>query len=256
MHYVVGYRKEVMYSNLKRAFPEKTDAEIKAIMKGAYRNLTDITLETIKGFTMPIEEVQKRCVSVNPEFVKSTLDSGQSILLAGSHYNTWEWTGLIFPIDLKVPIICSYKPLSNQLVNDYYNKRRERTGMQMYSMQDTYAAFRKNQDVASTFILVADQSPSSKKSAHWVDFLGIQSAFVPGLDFLSRKFQYPVYYFHVDRVKRGYYQITYELVHPNPAAADNMEVTRAYAQLVEKHIREEPANWLWSHKRWKIAPPV
>jgi KDO2-lipid IV(A) lauroyltransferase len=252
MHKVVGYRKGVMRDNLRRAFPDKPEPEIEAIMRLAYRNLTDVTLETIKGFTASLPDINRRCVVRNPEVINQFLDRGQSIILAGSHYNNWEWTGLSMPPVLHGTVITAYKPISNKLVDRYYNSRRERTGMQMVSMDDTYASMRKFKDQKAVFILLGDQSPSSRKSAHWIQFLGVETAFLPGTDFLARRFGFPVVYYHIERVRRGFYEVTYLPVWPDPGNAGDMDITRACAATLEKAIRNAPASWLWSHKRWKM----
>lgn len=252
MYRIIGYRKGVMRDNLRRAFPDKSDAEIESIVRSAYRNLTDVMLETIKGFTAPLQEINKRCIVLNPELINQYLDAGQSVILAGSHYNNWEWTGLTMPPVLHGTVITAYKPISNPLVDRYTNRGRERTGMQMVSMDDTYSAMRKHKDQKAVFILLSDQSPSSRKSAHWIQFLGVDTAFLPGTDFLARRFNFPVIYYHVHRIRRGFYEVTYLPVWPDPATAADMSISKAYAELLEKAIHEEPANWLWSHKRWKM----
>ena len=59
----------MVFDNLSRAFPEKSTQEIKKIAKKAYKNLTDITLETIKSQTTPLHEIYRRCKVMNPEIV-------------------------------------------------------------------------------------------------------------------------------------------------------------------------------------------
>jgi len=99
---------------------------------------------------------------------------------------------------------------------------------------------------------LADQAPRDRKTARWVEFLGQDTASVPGLDVLARKFDFPVLYFHVRRSKRGFYEVVFSEIWKNPSEAAEMDITRAYARFLEEKIREQPENWLWSHKRWKI----
>lgn len=249
---VVGYRQAVIWGNLRRAFPEKSEDELRMIVRGAYRNLTDITLETIKGFTAPLAVVTSRAVIKNAELVNQYMDRGQSIILAGSHFNNWEWLGLAIPGPIRGACISAYKPLTNRLVDRYYNERRVRGGMIMASMEDTYKAIRKYQGQPALFLLIADQSPSSRKSAQWLPFFHQETAFMPGIEFFARRFRYPVLYFHVERVRRGYYELTYQVICADPAQTGEGEITRAYAEHIERIIAEHPESWLWSHKRWKI----
>lgn len=250
---VIGYRKKVVLDNLKSVFPDKTAAEIDQIARLSYRNLTDLALETLKGFSMSKAEIERRCPCLNPELVNAYLDRSQSVIISGSHYNNWELACLSIPNGFHAPAVTAYKPLTNKVINHYFNQNRARGGMQMVNMEDVFSAMRKRRAETAAWMLVADQSPSSRKSAHWVSFLGQDTASLPGVDLLARKFDYPVLYFHIERVRRGYYQVTYEELWPTPAQASEMDITRAYTQRVEREIYARPENWLWSHKRWKIV---
>jgi KDO2-lipid IV(A) lauroyltransferase len=253
LYRAVGYRKKVVFGNLKRVFPDKTDAEIEKIAQGAYRNLTDVTLETFKVFTMSQAELQRRCPCLNPELVNQYLDKDQSVIISGSHYNNWEMACLTIPKGFHKPAITVYKPLSNRYTDQFTNDNRARGGMQMVSMESVFSAMRKQPaDQPVAWMMVADQSPSSRKNAHWVSFLGQDSASLPGVDVLARKFKFPVLYFHITRLKRGFYELRYVELWPDPTTASEADITKAYARLVENEIRKAPENWLWSHKRWKM----
>ena len=258
LHRVVGYRKTVVHENLRRSFPEKKADEIGEIATKFYRNLTDVMLETLKSYTMTIGEIQRRCPPRNPELVNRYLDQGQSIILAGSHYNNWEYTGITLPPALHGTVVTAYKPLTNKRMDAYVNFTRARTGMVLVSMEGTFTAIRQyeREQKPAVYILLADQSPSSRKNAHWVTFLGQDTASLPGVDVLARKFKLPVLYYHVRRLQRGFYDVEFFEVCPNPAEVAEAEITRAYTRQLENIIRERPENWLWSHKRWKMKREV
>jgi len=252
LQHVVGYRRKVMDDNLALAFPEKTEDERRRIRSKAYRNITDIILETLKGFTMSIEATICRWKVLNPEVPNKYLEKGQSIMLGGSHVNSWEWMAIAIPPALKGTMVTAFKPVKNLFLDEYYTAKRAKSGMVMVNMNETYPAMRKLKDETCCFILLSDQSPSSRKSAHWVDFFGIDTAFLPGLDFLARRFQYPAVYYEVKRVRRGYYEVMFTDICSDTSKISEGDITRAYADMLEKTIRQQPENWLWSHKRWKM----
>ncbi|MBV6443355.1 MAG: hypothetical protein DYG98_01305 [Haliscomenobacteraceae bacterium CHB4] len=249
---VIGYRKKVVLDNLRRSFPEKKEDEIRRLAQLSYRNLADTTLETFKYFTAPIAEIRRRCPVLNPEVVNHYLDRGQPVILAGSHYNNWEITGITMPPTFHGATITAFKPLTNKIIDRYLNSSRSRTGMEMVSMEDMFKTMRRRAEEPVVWILLADQSPSNRRSAHWVEFLGQDTASLPGADVLARKFNFPVLYYHTRRVKRGYYEVVFSEIWKKSAEAAEMDITRAYARHVENIIREQPENWLWSHKRWKL----
>src|SRR3546814_11638830 len=68
LYRVVGYRLAVVRENLRNAFPEKSEKELKSIEAQYYRNLADIMLETIKMLTISHDRSEERregkeCVS-------------------------------------------------------------------------------------------------------------------------------------------------------------------------------------------------
>lgn len=250
---IVGYRRKVIFENLERAFPEKNNAEIKQIARATYRNLTDVTLETLKSFTTSMDEIDRRALCLNPEVVNQYLDRGQSVILTGSHLGNWEYSGLSMPPQFHGATVTAYKPLSNKKMDAYINQARSRTGMEMVAMDEVFKAIRKRSGEPTVFILLADQSPSSRKSAHWVDFLGQDTASLPGADVLGRKFGLPVLYYRVLRTeRRGFYEIDFTEICADPSLAGEMDITRAFAHRLETDIRQQPEQWLWSHKRWKM----
>ncbi|MBC7777618.1 MAG: lysophospholipid acyltransferase family protein [Phycisphaerae bacterium] len=250
---VIGYRKKVIFENLRRAFPEKNEAEIRKIARATYRNLTDVTVETLKSFTVPYAEIERRGLCLNPEIVNQYLDRGQSVILMGSHLGNWEYSGLTLPPQFHGATVTAYKPLSNKGMDGYLNKARSRTGMELVAMDEVFKAIRKRSGEPAVFILLSDQSPSSRKSAHWVDFLGQDTASLPGADVLGRKFGLPVLYYRVVRTeRRGFYEIEFTELSADPSSAAEMDITRAFARRLEADIRQQPEQWLWSHKRWKM----
>ena len=60
LYYVFGYRRAVVMANLKIAFPDKSNKELKKISKQFYHNLTDTFLEIIKLISMSEKTFSKR----------------------------------------------------------------------------------------------------------------------------------------------------------------------------------------------------
>ncbi|MDO8366750.1 MAG: lysophospholipid acyltransferase family protein [Saprospiraceae bacterium] len=253
LYKIIGYRKKVILDNLRRSFPEKSEADTRKIARATYQNLTDVTLETLKSFSAPYAEIERRGLCLNPELVNQYLDRGQSVILTGSHLGNWEYSGLTMPPQFHGATVTAYKPLTNKGMDAYINQARSRTGMELVAMDEVFKAIRKRSGEPTVFILLADQSPSSRKSAHWVEFLGQDTASLPGADVLGRKFGLPVLYYRVVRTtRRGFYEIEFTELCADPSTAAEIDITRAFARRLETDIRQQPEQWLWSHKRWKM----
>lgn len=253
LYRLVGYRKQVIFDNLRRAFPEKTEVEIRGMMPAMYRNLTDLALESIKMNSTSVAEITRRGPVRNPELVNKYLDAGQSIILSAAHLNSWEVAGITLPPAFHGVTRCAYKPMSNKYIDAYTNRMRSRTGMVMMSMVDTFGTMRRNRGETAVYILLADQSPSNAKSAHWVTFFGTETAALPGVDVLARSLKYPVLYFGTRRLRRGFYEVILREIWTDPTVASETDITKAYTAFIEKEILAQPEGWLWSHRRWKIV---
>ena len=55
---ILGYRKNVVFTNLQRSFPNKNTEELYDIMSGFYRHFCDVLVEILKGFTISEEDVK------------------------------------------------------------------------------------------------------------------------------------------------------------------------------------------------------
>jgi KDO2-lipid IV(A) lauroyltransferase len=99
--------------------------------------------------------------------------------------------------------------------------------------------------------MASDQSPTNLNDCYWIDFLNQDTAWLHGPEKYARKYNWPVIYVDIRKVKRGFYELELVTLTNDPASLPNGEITRLYVQHLEKSILAEPAYWLWSHKRWK-----
>jgi Kdo2-lipid IVA lauroyltransferase/acyltransferase len=55
----------------------------------------------------------------------------------------------------------------------------------------------------------------------------------------------------MQKTKRGHYSLTFHLITDKPRETKTHEITEKHTRFLEQIIKEEPAYWLWSHRRWK-----
>lgn len=253
LYRIVGYRKNIVNENLRKSFPDIDNAELKRLVRLSYRNLSDVMVETLKGFSLTKTRVVERHRFINPEVFEPFLKNSQSFIVTASHYNNWEWGGLSIPLQIDCDVAVFYKPLSNKRMDSVIKKNRERTGIEMVSFYKTAATFKKYKDRPTAYFLVADQSPSNARKSYWIDFLGRETAFLHGPELYSKSYDLPVLYADMKRIKRGYYEIDLSVLVDKPSELEEGEITRRYAEKLEDVVRNQPENWLWSHKRWKMT---
>ena len=253
LYRIFGYRKKVVFENLSLSFPEKEKQELNRLMGLSYKNLTDVIIEGIKGFTMTRSQIRRRHKVLNPEIIEPFYKAGKSVIGLPTHYGNWEWGALSPGLFVEgFNIVGFYKPLSNPFVDRFLRKNRSRTGTALASINKTPRIFERLKNIPTIYIMAADQSPSSQKKSYWIDFLGRNTAFLQGPEKYARKHDIPLVFVDIQRVKRGYYELTLSLLADNPTELEEGEITRRYAKKLESQINKKPENWLWSHKRWKL----
>lgn len=253
---VIKYRRDVIYDNITRSFPEKTTAEHEKIERDFHRNLTDIIVESLKTRSISREEINER-FSCDYGILEEYFQKGQNIVFVLGHLGNWELANLYASANFSHTIVVVYHPLSNKPFNDYFSEIRGRFGSELIPMKEAFSRTPIPGEKPFAFFLVNDQSPNPKK-AYWTKFLNQDTGMFRGVEVIARRFNCPVLYAEIgrDETKRGHYKVKIELITDNPSEIPENGILEKQARLLEADIRNQPANWLWSHKRWKHPRPA
>ena len=252
---VAGYRRKVVRTNMINSFPDKTEKEIIDLERRFYHFLTDYFAETIKIASMSQEKLAKRAVIKNPELIFDLIDKGHScFILTAGHYGNWELfsaSGMYFQGRASLDHV--YRPLKNKAFDKlfvYLRTRFNSPGIKKDEVARTIVDLKrkKSNDIVT---LVADQTPSKGYLDYWATFLNQDSAILLGPEKIAKKFDVPVLFADMVRVKRGYYTLELKLITENPKETPDYFITDEFVRLMNACIMRDPAYWLWTHKRWK-----
>jgi KDO2-lipid IV(A) lauroyltransferase len=257
LYYVIGYRKKVAMQNLRNAFPDKPEAEIKRMCKDFYHYLCDLFPESFKTLTISRKSMLKHC-TLSPA-AKDIFDryhhEGKSIMIVMGHYGNWEWAGNTFSLTCKQKLFVVYHPLANKYLNGLMYRMRTRFGTGLIAMRDTYKDMVKHKATISATAFIADQTPLPE-NAFWINFLNQDTPVFQGTEKIAKKMDYPIVYITIKRLKRGYYTILAEVLSEDSKNTSEGTITALHTARLEKDIREQPEIWLWTHKRWNHTRPA
>ncbi|MFN4083385.1 MAG: lysophospholipid acyltransferase family protein [Bacteroidia bacterium] len=255
MYYVIGYRKNVVFTNLKNSFPDKNNNEIHLIAKKFYKYLCDLMLETFKTLVFSKKQAI-RAFEIDAKTIDMINDyaaKNQSLIFVAGHHGNWEWSGNALAQQYKGVLYIIYHKLSNKYFDRFMYNMRSRFGTKLIEMNDVPKAMLKNKNHVSATGFISDQTPSSV-NAYWLWFLNQPTPVFKGTELLAKKFNYPVIYFSVRRIARGKYKCTGHLLCAEPKLTADGEITRLHTKALEDDIKIQPEIWLWSHRRWKHKP--
>lgn len=253
LYHGVGYRRKVIIQNLQMVYPTWNSEQKRRILWLTYKNLADVFIEGVKAFTMTPKQVIRRHRLTNPEVLNDFYRDGKSVIGVTAHYGNWEWGSLSASLQTNFNVVALYKRIDNPYIDRFVRRNRSKFGTTLASINETSQTFEKYSQTPTAFLMAADQRTLRSKldEAYWVNFLGIETAFLHGPEKYARMYNLPVVYIDVQRKKRGFYEIELTVLTNNPAELPDGEITRRYAHKLEQVIQNQPENWLWSHRRWK-----
>ena len=251
---LLGYRKKIVRSNLRKAFPHKSEDDLKWIEKRFYKHFCDITLEAFKSLTISSEEMQKRMVFKNLDVLTQFEKGNRSVIIMCGHYASWEWM-LSIGYHTVSQGYGIYTPIMNKYLNRLIIKIRKKHRGNLISRYSAIQQIKNLHDEGNIAVygFVSDQSPRPKPKSYWRPFLGVKVPVFVGAEMVARELDFGVVYAKINRVKRGYYEASFELISDQPKKTKLNRITDTFTEWLEQDIYSDPTQYLWTHKRFKHA---
>lgn len=257
IYHFPSYRRKIVRENLRNSFPEKSEQEIILVEKKFYHHLSDLFIEILKLVHMSDNELRRRFKIKDTEVLNKLFSEKRSIVAVMGHYGNWEWLTMLSTVT-NYKTVSIYKPLHNKHFEKLINSFRTRYGIVLTPMSAILRELiddqRKNVLTLSAFI--ADQSPAKNEIKHWVNFLNQETPVYLGAEKIASRYDMALLYFHIIKVKRGYYEMEIDTLFEHTAGLPDNVLTEAHVRKLEKIIREKPEYWIWTHRRWKHKKPV
>ena len=265
---VFRYRYSVVLQNVSRSFPDKGYYGLPKVVNEFYTHFGEIVAETIWFSGSSYKRLRKSGIVkfTNPEVLIEYFEKSPSLTVLSTHCGNWELLGGIFAYlddaGVKYPFTQDnmrvvYKKLSNNVANEVFKRNRIEPlaeGKENCVVESSnilrYAISHRNEK--KIYVYPADQAPYWKAGKHFIgDFMCQPTNAMQGSMGVACKLSHGVLYLKMKRVKRGQYEMSVVPICENASQTSPEELIRKYYDLLEEEIRETPANWLWSHKRWK-----
>jgi Kdo2-lipid IVA lauroyltransferase/acyltransferase len=249
---VVHVEQRSLRENLTASFPDLTEAQLQRLMRDYYRGFAQVLVEVVRSVKLTPEELRQRVVLEGFEPVQAVLESGTPVLLVAAHQCNWEWMLLSLSLHLGYPLEAAYKPLVDGWAQREMLKARSRFGASLVPAQELLAHILKGGRAARAIAMVADQEPRTSERRHWTRFMNRDTAFFMGAEEITRVTKFPAFFVGMRRTGRGRYAVSITPLVQSGEKLPTGGITERYARLVEAQIQAAPADWPWSHKRWKL----
>ena len=252
-YYLFPVRKAVILENLRIAFPEKDDREIKKICYSNYYSFLYTLLEILSIDRLSPQKILSRVQFSNKDEIEKKIRNNEGAVMLTAHFGNWELVAIAFGILLNIELNVIAKPQRNPYVTKWLNDLRESFGNKVVplgiSIRQIYQILKERKPLG----VVGDQR--GPKEGLRVKFFDRDTAVFQGSVELAAKTNTPIFAAIFVRGKDGVYRGEFIPLEYHDLQVDFEEKVKIlmqnYMNILERYVRLHPEQWFWMHKIWK-----
>ena len=249
---VLRGRDRLAMRNLRAAFPERDERELRRILDGSWRHFGREMLLYLKVQSMPLQEIAARCPFVNDQFLHEARAHGKGTLLLSGHFGGWEigHLALMAHID-NVRTVA--RPLDNELLEADLARLRERTGAQVVDRRKAARFLLKSLAENAVIVLLPDQAVQPREGV-LVPFLGRPAWTTDAPAKMAARHGSTIVFGFCIPDGSGHRLEFEEPIRVDQLSEDERDpvaLTRRINDTISRRIAAWPELWLWMHDRWK-----
>ena len=250
-------RRELAIANLRSAFPSRSDAECRAILRSTFEQFGRHVVDFLNFSRMRPERMMTLVDVEGAEHVERAEAEGRGVMYFTGHFGSWELQVIVHAYRFG-PILMVARTLDNPLLERMIEHLRGRAGTRVLPRQGAVrgllGALRRQESVG----MMIDQHMQDR-SAVEVAFFRRPAATTSVIAALALHTGAPVIPVFALPLPGGRYRLVYERP-VEPPRTDDPDPVRTYTQrctdVLEAYVRRHPHLWLWMHRRWRVPPEV
>ena len=251
MYYAIPKRRKIAFTNLRLCMPELSEAQRKDIVMRHFQGYSRSILERSLIWWAPIPRL-RRLIHIEPAVPQADMESGPTILLC-PHFVCLDVAGVAARV---MPLSTIYSPQKNKAFDDLLRYGRERFGpVRLFTREDGVKPILRALRDGLPYFMLPDMD-FGEKDAAFVPFFGIPAATLTALGRLAGATGakvIPVVATFLPDYKG--YRVVFYPAWDNYPGDDMLAATRRMNAFIEDRVRENPAEYFWTHKRFKTRPP-
>jgi len=254
LHYFLDtkHRRQTL-EHLQLALREtKTLSELKQIAYHSYQNQGVSLAETFYLPRLSLSKIQEWVKVDGLSHYVEALKRGKGVIILTAHLGNWEIIPKAF-LAHSFRIHGTVRPLDNPYLNKLARKWREQNGMGVLNKgEDTHRIIKLLKEGEAVGFLL-DQN-THEEYAVFVDFFGHEAGTNKGVAILALRSGATVVPVFMKRESFGHRMIIdppLELIRTGSSKEAIHAATALFTKTIELHVRQNPEQWLWIHRRWK-----
>jgi lauroyl/myristoyl acyltransferase len=240
--------------NIKIAFPEKKDREIRRIAMSSMQNVCQTILELF-WFSGRQERLLK--IIENPllcaDLTKRSMPKG-SLMWISPHIGNWELAAFSVSHATKIPFAVVARPQNNPRLEKLMVKLRSSGGNRIIFEKGAVKGIIKALKDGCFLATLIDQNARVRDGGVFVDFFGLPAPTSRAPAFFAKKMNVNLALGGCLRTKNGYKMFAEELPKKIPDYLSDEELIQDIMKMTESIVKKYPEQYLWLYKRWQHIP--
>ena len=249
---------EVVESNIDRVFgPDLSEADKKRLVLEAYQTLATVGLETLRLRFSSREEVLERTQLTVQTILDTALAAKRGVIVASGHFGNVAFSGCS-EAARGVPVYVIAKDLKNKAAQKVYLEIMRRFGITRISTRRSKGAIVEALQKGAAVYMAVDQHMPWHRGLP-CEFFGSKASTSPAPIRFALETDAPIVPCRGSILfESGGNALHYDeafTIETNDIAQDQVLLhnTERLNRVLETYLRANPGQWLWQHKRWKIA---
>ena len=254
---VCARRRRIARQNIEKAMPgERTAVAVRRLVREAFINIGLTAVENIWMRSRATKEnIEQRVPADGLGAVRRELEEGRGAIGFTPHLGNWELLGGRMAVGLG-GFNALARPANNPMVRAYTTRLRENLGITVLSTRDGVRPMMAALKHGETLAVLIDQHVN--RATVPATFFGRPAATTAVVASLALRFDLPVFVGYDVRDGRSFRHHAHveepiELTRSGNHEADVLTNTQRFNDKLEEIIRRHPEQWLWTHRRWKLA---
>ena len=251
MYYAIPKRRRIALINLRLCMPELTEQERVAIVRRHFQAYSRSILERSLLWWLPVPRVHE-LIQIDGAVPRELMEDGPTILFC-PHFVCLDVAGVASRV---IPVSSMYAEQKNKAFDDLLRYGRERYGpVRLFTREQGIKPILRSLREGLPYFMLPDMD-FGEKDAEFVPFFGVEAATLTAMGRIAAATGakvIPVVATFLPDYKG--YKVTFYPPFEDYPGTDMVAAARRMNAFIEDRVREIPAEYLWTHKRFKTRPP-
>ncbi|MDD4871825.1 MAG: lysophospholipid acyltransferase family protein [Kiritimatiellae bacterium] len=251
-------RRQIACDNIRRSGITPSDSEVNRIARESFRHLAVLVVESLKSGNVFDENNwrEKVEIDIHPETMEILKEPGRGVILVSGHFGNWEVAAQL--LSYIKPVTGITRDMDNPYTDKLMKERKPRNRFQLTPKHDAgvdrLLSVLKNGEILA---LMIDQHAMGRGMA--INFFGMPASTHTSPALLHLVTRAPLCFGYC--IRKGPMSYKFKAIAPiihKPTGNRENDVRVILEMLtieLENAIRQNPEQYLWAHRRWKIKPP-